>query len=142
LTEILTKHPDAINFLQHRPFQRQKFDFIFCDGQVLRMHVRAEYRETSEASRLLTNQLVLAMQWIRQDGKMVMLLHKADAWDTVALFYTFSKFSSLQLFRPKKKHSIRSSFSPSPKEYSLRVQRRCVLWPLEGGMAYRCLWKQ
>ena len=108
--EISAQHPDAANFLLHRPFQGQEFDLIFCDGQVLRTHPRAQYREKREASRLLTSQLVLAMQRVRQDGKIVMMLHKIDAWDTVALLYTFSKFSSLRLFKPKKKHSIRSSF--------------------------------
>lgn len=108
--EISAQHPDAANFSLHRPFQCQEFDLIFCDGQVLRTHPRAQYREKREASRLLTSQLVLAMQRIRQDGKIVMLLHNIDVWDTVALLYTFSKFSSLRLFKPKKKHSIRSSF--------------------------------
>jgi len=108
--EISAQHPDAANFLLHRPFQGQEFDLIFCDGQVLRSHPRAQYREKREASRLLASQLVLAMQRVRQDGKIVMMLHKIDASDTVALLYTFSKFSSLRLFKPKKKHSIRSSF--------------------------------
>tara|TARA_R110002003_G_scaffold848_2_gene21690 strand:- start:2296 stop:2799 length:504 start_codon:yes stop_codon:yes gene_type:complete len=46
-----SNHPDALNF---RPFTNQKFDLIFCDGQVLRMHQRADYREKREAWRPLT----------------------------------------------------------------------------------------
>ena len=69
------------------------------------MQPRAQYREKSEASRLLTSQLVLALQRISMGGTIVILLHKVDAWDTVALRYTFSKSSSLRLFKPKKKHS-------------------------------------
>jgi hypothetical protein len=39
-----------------------------------------------------------------------MLLHKIEAWHTAELLYLFSQFSSVQVFKPKKKHAIRSSF--------------------------------
>jgi hypothetical protein len=110
VTEVPLEHPDAANFLPDRPFYNERFDLIFCDGQVLRGHPRPEYREKREASRLLTSQLVLAMQRIKKDGRLVILLHKLDAWDTISLVHTLSKFSSLQLFKPVKKHAIRSSF--------------------------------
>ncbi|KAH7349226.1 hypothetical protein BKA66DRAFT_431577 [Pyrenochaeta sp. MPI-SDFR-AT-0127] len=110
VTNIPSEHPDATNFLSYRPFHGKTFDLIFCDGQVLRMHSRAEYREKREAWRLLTSQLVLALQRVKKDGTIVALLHKLDAWDTVALLHTLSKFSSLRLFKPRKKHAIRSSF--------------------------------
>ena len=103
-------HPDALNFRFDRPFGHQRFDLIFCDGQVLRMHQRADYRETREAWRLLTSQLVVALQRIAHDGTVVALLHKLDAWDTIALLHTLSKFSTLELFKPEKKHAVRSSF--------------------------------
>jgi 23S rRNA U2552 (ribose-2'-O)-methylase RlmE/FtsJ len=107
---IPDEHPDAANFLSDRPFYGERFDLIFCDGQVLRAHHRTEYREKREAWQLLTSQLVLAMQRIKKDGKIVVLLHKLDAWNTISLLHTLSKFSSLQLFKPTKKHAIRSSF--------------------------------
>ena len=110
IINIPAEHPDARNFLSDQPFHGKKFDLIFCDGQVLRMHSRADYREGREAWRLLTSQLVLALQRIREGGKIVALLHKLDAWNTVALLHTLSKFSSLQLFKPRKKHAIKSSF--------------------------------
>jgi len=110
VTDIPAEHPDAANFLPDRPFYGDRFDLIFCDGQVLRMHPRAEYREKREAWRLLTSQLVLAMQRIKKNGKIVILLHKLDAPNTILLLHTLSKFSSLQLFKPIKKHAIRSSF--------------------------------
>ncbi|KAF2790696.1 hypothetical protein K505DRAFT_310901 [Melanomma pulvis-pyrius CBS 109.77] len=108
--DIPAEHPDAANFLLDRPFYGEDFDLVFCDGQVLRMHSRAEYREGREAWRLLASQLVLALQRIRVNGKIVALLHKVDAWNTVALLHTLSKFSSLRLFKPVKKHALRSSF--------------------------------
>lgn len=110
VTSVPAEHPDATNFVFDRPFYGEAFDLVFCDGQVLRTHSRAEYREKREAWRLLTSQLVLALQRVKQDGKIVILLHKLEAWDTVLLLYTLRKFSSLQLFKPQRKHAIRSSF--------------------------------
>jgi 23S rRNA U2552 (ribose-2'-O)-methylase RlmE/FtsJ len=110
ITNIPAEHPDATNFILDRPFHGETFDLVFCDGQVLRTHSRLEYRENREAWRLLTSQLVLALQRIKKDGKIIVLLHKLDAWDTVLLLYIFSKFSSLRTFKPRKKHAIRSSF--------------------------------
>jgi hypothetical protein len=110
VTNVPTEHPDATNSILDRPFYGEIFDLVFCDGQVLRTHTRPEYREGREAWRLLTSQLVLALQRIKKDGKIVILLHKLDTWDTVLLLHTLRKFSSLQLFKPKKKHAVRSSF--------------------------------
>lgn len=110
VTNIPAEHPDATNFVFDRPFYGEAFELVFCDGQVLRTHSRAEYREKREAWRLLTSQLVLALQRVKQSGKIVILLHKLEAWDTVLLLYTLRKFSSLQLFKPQRKHAIRSSF--------------------------------
>lgn len=39
-----------------------------------------------------------------------MLLHKIEAWNTVELLYAISQFSPVQVFKPEKKHGIRSSF--------------------------------
>jgi peptidoglycan/xylan/chitin deacetylase (PgdA/CDA1 family) len=39
-----------------------------------------------------------------------MLLHKIEALDTVELLYRFSRFSDIQVFKPAKKHAIRSTF--------------------------------
>lgn len=110
VTNIPSEHPDAANFLLDRLFHDETFDLAFCDGQVLRTHPRAEYREHREAWRLLTSQLVLAFQRIKKDGKIVVLLHKLDRWNTIRLLYILSNFSLLQLFKPKKKHALRSSF--------------------------------
>ncbi|KAK3295260.1 uncharacterized protein B0H64DRAFT_321444 [Chaetomium fimeti] len=42
LSRIPASHPDAGSFSAYRPFLDQKFDLVFCDGQVLRTHERAE----------------------------------------------------------------------------------------------------
>ena len=120
--EVPSNHPDALDFRFDRPFTDQKFDLIFCDGQVLRMHQRANYREKREAWRLLTSQLVVALQRITQNGTVVALLHKLDAWDTIALLHTLSTFSTLELFKPEKKHAIKSSFYVIAKD----VQSHCA----------------
>jgi hypothetical protein len=41
-SSIPASHPDAASFSSDRPFLEQKFDLVFCDGQVLRTHERLE----------------------------------------------------------------------------------------------------
>jgi 23S rRNA U2552 (ribose-2'-O)-methylase RlmE/FtsJ len=103
-------HPDRMSFLSDTPYLEHTFDLVFCDGQVLRTHQRGEHRQRQEALRLAVSQLILALQRIRTGGTLIMLLHKLEAWDTTELLYIFSQFSSVQVFKPKKKHAIRSSF--------------------------------
>lgn len=110
LDEVPPTHPDYARFLTERPYIEETFHLVFCDGQVLRCHQRAEYREPNEALRLTVSQLVLALQRIRPGGTLVILLHKLEAWDTAQLIYQFRQFSSVALFKPEKKHAIRSSF--------------------------------
>jgi 23S rRNA U2552 (ribose-2'-O)-methylase RlmE/FtsJ len=119
---IPSDHPDALNFRFDRPFSDQKLDLIFCDGQVLRTHQRADYREKREAWRLLTSQPVVALQRITQDGTVVALLHRLDAWDTVVLLHALSTFSTIELFKPKKKHAVKSSFYVVAKN----IQPHCI----------------
>jgi hypothetical protein len=54
--------------------------------------------------------LVVALQRIREGGSLVVLLHKPEAWDNVELINAFTRFSSVYLFKPERKHTIRSSF--------------------------------
>lgn len=103
-------HPEHKNFLFERPYCEDKFHLIFCDGQVLRTHQRAEYRERHEARRLTVSQLILGLQRIRPGGTRIVLLHKVESWVTVELMYHFTRFSSIQLFKPKQKHALRWSF--------------------------------
>ncbi|KAL2068072.1 hypothetical protein VTL71DRAFT_16170 [Oculimacula yallundae] len=108
--EIPVNHPARDTFKAERPFIDQEFDLVICDGQVLRSHERPEYREATEATRLTTSQLILALQRIRQGGTMIMLLHRIEAMDTLELLYTFSRFSDIEVFKPVKKHAIKSTF--------------------------------
>ncbi|KAJ6197817.1 hypothetical protein J3E72DRAFT_326128 [Bipolaris maydis] len=90
VTNIPVEHPDATNFVFDRPFMGKLLIWSSATA-------RAEHREKREAWRLLASQLVLALQCVKQDGKIVILLHKLEAWDTVLLPYTLGKFSSFQL---------------------------------------------
>ncbi|OQE68739.1 hypothetical protein PENNAL_c0147G00230 [Penicillium nalgiovense] len=108
--QIPQGHSDAKNFLPRQFESNQLFELAICDGQVLRKHERAAYREVREARRLTVTQLSLGLQFLRPGGTMILLLHKLEAWDTVTLVYTFSQFSSVQLFKPKSGHAKRSSF--------------------------------
>lgn len=110
-TDIPDDHPDKNSFVFRRTFSDKMFDLIISDGQVLRTHKRQEYREKMEALRLSVSQLIFALQHIKTDGTFVMLLHNVNAWRVLKLIYTFTKISSsVQLFKPIRKHKIRSSF--------------------------------
>lgn len=52
VTCIPQEHPDHANILPRELSPSQTFDLVICDGQVLRTHVRAKYRESREATRL------------------------------------------------------------------------------------------
>jgi 23S rRNA U2552 (ribose-2'-O)-methylase RlmE/FtsJ len=110
-TDIPNENPDAENFVLGRSISpEQRFHLVFCDGQVLRTHARAAYRERWEARRLTATQLAIGLEHVSAGGTMVVLLHKLDATDSASLLYTFSKFSSIKLFKPTRAHAKRSSF--------------------------------
>jgi 23S rRNA U2552 (ribose-2'-O)-methylase RlmE/FtsJ len=113
---IVSEHPDKSRFHTTRPYQHDQFELAICDGQVLRTHERPTYRESNEAPRLLFSQLVLAMQRIKQNGSIIVLLHKLEQARTMKLLYTFNKFSRVELFKSSKSHAIRSSFYMVAKE--------------------------
>ncbi|OBT93143.1 hypothetical protein VE01_09223 [Pseudogymnoascus verrucosus] len=98
--EVPGTHPGHDSFSLERPFINQRFDFVICDGQVLRTHKRPKYRERTEASRLTSSQLILALQRIRHGGTLVILLHKIEALDTMELLYLFSQFSDIENVQP------------------------------------------
>ncbi|CRL26111.1 Ribosomal RNA methyltransferase RrmJ/FtsJ [Penicillium camemberti] len=108
--QIPEGHEDAENFLPRQLEEGRLFDLVICDGQVLRQHPRAPYREKREATRLATTQLALGLQHLRPGGTIIVLLHRLEAWNTANLVWMFHKISSVQLFKPKKGHVKRSSF--------------------------------
>ncbi|KAK0636013.1 hypothetical protein B0T17DRAFT_517872 [Bombardia bombarda] len=111
LVDIPTNHPDASGFLSSRPFHNQEFDLVFCDGVVLRTQDRHEYRDKQfEVPRLTTSQLVLALQRIRDGGTLIMLMHRANSWQTVSILHALNSFASIRLFKPTLGHKTRSSF--------------------------------
>jgi 23S rRNA U2552 (ribose-2'-O)-methylase RlmE/FtsJ len=108
--DIPAEHPEVKNMLSQQFYPGQLFDLILCDGQVLRTHVRAAYRQMREARRLVVTQLAIGLEHVKIGGTMVVLLHKVEATDTVSLLYSFNKFSSVKLFKPTRHHAKRSSF--------------------------------
>ncbi|VUC23838.1 unnamed protein product [Clonostachys rosea] len=107
---IPASHPEADEFLERQLQATEKFDLVLCDGQVLRTHIRPEYRECQEAIRLDTVQLVLGLEHLEPLGTMVVLLHKLEGYRTVAVIRRFSSFSNVKLFKSSKFHCTRSSF--------------------------------
>jgi len=108
-TEIPPEHADVANFLPRHFDREQFFDLVVCDGQILRKHNRADYRKRREPRRLTLTQFAIGLEHLRPAGTMVILLHKPESPDTMQWLYVFSKFSSVQLFKPVKHHVKRSS---------------------------------
>lgn len=110
--EIPPSHPDAPNFLPKLIRPRATFDLVTCEGGVLRPHqaLLGSHREQREAHRLKASQLALALSRVKQGGKMLVLLHKPETWNSLSLFYAFSKFATVKLFKPSQQHQYKSSF--------------------------------
>lgn len=95
-----------------RPYHDIQCDLVFCDGQLLRTN--EQHRdiglEKYAAARLKLSQLIFAMNRLREEGTMVVLLHKPETEPNLRLLATFSAFSNLKVFKPHKIHATRSSF--------------------------------
>lgn len=122
MDSIPTDHPDAAKFKSLRPCEGKQYDLVLCDGQVLRTQKRETYREQCEPTRLTTAQLILALQRIKPGGTLIILLHKLEKWHSMMLVRSFSKFATIELFKPSKTHIIRSSFYMIAKN----VQPQCT----------------
>lgn len=109
---IPERHPDFGDFQKDEVWSGERFDLVFCDGQVLRSHSHnmVESRQRCEARRLTCSQLLIALRHVRVGGSMVLLLHKIDSWDTVLTIRTFDRFASITLFKPLAAHKSRGSF--------------------------------
>jgi hypothetical protein len=89
--DIPMDHPDATNLVRNRSFCGAKFDLVSALAKSFGKNPRPEYRERREAWRLLTSQLVPALQRTKKDGTLIVLLHKMDTWNTVLMLHTFKK---------------------------------------------------
>ncbi|KAM0350146.1 hypothetical protein ACHAPU_003310 [Fusarium lateritium] len=111
IDDVPANFPGPYDFLFANAFDpNEKFDLVFCDGQVLRTHQRPEWREPREAGRLTLTQLALGLEHLNSGGTMVILLHKLDSWRCFELIYQFSKISTVRLFKHPRSHKMRSSF--------------------------------
>ncbi|KAF4446135.1 hypothetical protein F53441_10198 [Fusarium austroafricanum] len=109
--DIPGNFPGPHDFVFTKVFDdNEKYDLVFCDGQLLRTHQRAEWREPREANRLTLIQLALGLDHLNNGGSMIILMHKLDSWRCFDLIHQFSKMSTVQLFKHRKNHRIRSSF--------------------------------
>lgn len=110
VAKVPSNHEESGQFHPRVLPKGEEFDLALCDGQVLRTHARAAYREQREAHRLLSVQLALGLEHLRDGGTMIVLLHGVDSWRSVLILHLFSKFSKVQLFKPSKAHTTSSSF--------------------------------
>jgi 23S rRNA U2552 (ribose-2'-O)-methylase RlmE/FtsJ len=110
---IPAQHPDIAKFCLKRPFQNETFDLVFCGATratTQRAHAGTEHHESHKRLRLATSQLVFALQRLRNQGSLVLVMHKPESFDTAEVIRTFTKCSSVRLFKSETKHAIKSSF--------------------------------
>lgn len=108
--DIPADHPDRGNFLPKEFSEDSVFDVVVCGAGVLQTHSRAAYREHGERIRLTATQLVLGLEHVTPGGTMIVLLHKPEEMNTAEILHLFSRFSTVELFKPKQSHAKRSSF--------------------------------
>ncbi|KAI8945570.1 hypothetical protein F4801DRAFT_594023 [Xylaria longipes] len=109
LDAIPQEHPEAQDFLPRHVPPEDAFDIAICDGQVLRKHHRAAYRERREAARLMFTQLAIALEHMKPGGTMLVLLHKVESWRCALVLRAFYGFSEVRLFKQRRAHAKRSS---------------------------------
>lgn len=135
--DIPPDHPDATNFIRDKKIRpRAQFDLVTSEGGVLRPHLASlgSHRERREAHRLKASQLALALSRVKTGGSMIVLMHKAESWNTLCVLYTFSKFSKLRLFKPDQEHQYKSSFymiATDIKSQSKEAQAAVEEWKRE-----------
>jgi hypothetical protein len=109
--DVPLNFPGPYDFLFEKVLDdNEKFDLVFCDGQVLRTHPRAEWREPREATRLTLTQTAIGLEHLTNGGTMVILMHKLDSWRSFDLVHQFSKMAAVKLSKHYRHYKIRSSF--------------------------------
>ena len=133
-TFIPTRHPNTATFSSKRLFGNEMFDLVFCGATgatTRRACAGAEHHEPHKRLRLATSQLVFALQRLRNQGSLVLVMHKPESFDTAEIIRTFTKCSSVRLFKSKTKHAITSSFYMVAREVdtqSEEMQSAIVKW--------------
>lgn len=133
-TFIPTRHPNTATFSSKRLFGDEIFDLVFCGATgatTRRACAGAEHHEPHKRLRLATSQLVFALQRLRNQGSLVLVMHKPESFDTAEIIRTFTKCSSVRLFKSKTKHAITSSFYMVAREVDTRseeMQSAVVKW--------------
>ena len=110
VSNIPANHPQAADFLPRQLETGRVYDLAICDGHAGETQRQLEHRKHCETERLFSIQLVLSLERLKDGGTMVVLLHKAEAPNTIEVLQQFERFSTVRLVKPKAAHAIRSSF--------------------------------
>ncbi|OBS19878.1 hypothetical protein FPOA_11603 [Fusarium poae] len=98
--DIPDNFPDRDKFILGRVFKSdEKYDLVFCDGQVSRTHQRSEWRERGEANRLQMTELILGLEHLSTGGTMVILMHTLDTWRSFKLIHQLCKIADICLYK-------------------------------------------
>jgi 23S rRNA U2552 (ribose-2'-O)-methylase RlmE/FtsJ len=108
LPDVLKDPNNDTNLALSWPYTIDRYDLVICDGQALRQNqVEGDY---FQPLRLTYSQLYLGLKRLNPGGTMIVLLHRSSRVRIFRLLHMFSKFSQVQIFKPKKSHAIKSSF--------------------------------
>ncbi|KAH6989821.1 hypothetical protein BKA56DRAFT_576399 [Ilyonectria sp. MPI-CAGE-AT-0026] len=111
LDSIPESHPEAKSFSTEKILlDSEAFDVTICGGQVTRNQKREEWRDNQESRRLELAQLIIAMEHLKLNGTLILVLHKPEQFRIVQMLRDFSRFSDIKLFKSTSGHAKRSSF--------------------------------
>jgi 23S rRNA U2552 (ribose-2'-O)-methylase RlmE/FtsJ len=110
ISKFLENHKEVINLTQIWPYKIDHYDLVICDGQVTRQTSRWGDDEHFRPVCLTYAQLYLGLKRIKTGGTMILLLHRSSRVSIFRLIRMFCQFSDVQIFKPSKNHTIKSSF--------------------------------
>jgi len=92
------------------PYQIDRYDLVICDGQVPRQSPGQIENDHFAPICLNYSQLYLGLKRAKTGGTMIVLLHRSSRVSIFRLIRMFHQFSHVQIFKPTKNHTIKSSF--------------------------------
>jgi 23S rRNA U2552 (ribose-2'-O)-methylase RlmE/FtsJ len=109
-SELLKDPESGANLAQLWPYTIDRYDLVICDGQVPRQNSRQTDHEHFAPTCLTHSQLYLGLKRVKTGGTMIILLHRSSRVTTFRLIRMFCQFSHVQIFKPSRNHTIKSSF--------------------------------
>jgi 23S rRNA U2552 (ribose-2'-O)-methylase RlmE/FtsJ len=108
--DLLKSPNNDTNLTKLWPYNIKRYDLILCDGQVPRQTPVWGDDEQFSPVCLTFAQLYLSLKRVKTGGTIIVLLHRSSIISIFRLIRKFSQFSDIQIFKPHKNYTIKSSF--------------------------------